>query len=601
MMRRSVSLWLLLSSLWVTGFSQTRRTTLVLQGGTLIDGTGAKPVPDAVVVIEGNRIQAAGPRSAVRVPPDATVINTTGKFIIPGLIDSHVHYLDWTGELFLYHGVTTVVDLGNYTDYIVALSDSINRGFDVGPRIFGAGEFLRSGAPPSPKEAAWVSPRLDSISLATPEEMRKKVREFVARGMKLVKAHDLTYEHLVAVADEAHKLGVPVAAHTTEPRKWIEGGMDYLAHHWGVPGGAIKNPVDFERYQDSRRRDGAKSGKPALCPDGLMDDEGMDELVELMVKRNVVYSPDILFVYKPFTRTAEWNEQANRELFNRNELQYVPVNVREAAISTFHRFRNPVRRGLTGNQSFTWMDELTPEQIQEYRTCYDKSLSFIRRFVKAGGIISNGTDTGGGSSIPGIGLIHEMEILEEAGMTPMQVIQATTVNTTKFLHMEKDLGTVEAGKLADVVVLSADPLASISNVHKIDTVIKDGKVFDRKFHKDYDTIIKLPRGEILPRGPVTYRGSPYYDWPLVTGVEPGLATEGSADLEITVEGIGFAGASVVRWVNDRLKTEYVSAERLKAIVPARVLRSPGTWPVTVESPQPGGGISNPYGLIVRFK
>lgn len=179
--------------------------------------------------------------------------------------------------------------------------------------------------------------------------------------------------------------------------------------------------------------------------------------------------------------------------------------------------------------------------------------------------------------------------------------QQPTLNTTEFLRLDQTLGSVQPGKLADLVVLSADPLEDISNTRRIEMVIKDGKLLERRFHKDYDPIIKTPRGEILQRGPTTYWGSPYYDRPLLTGLEPGLATEGSADLEIIVEGMGFSGASVVRFVNHRLRTEFKGPEQLRAVIPARLLRAPGTWPLTVENPPPGGGISHPFGFIVKFR
>jgi imidazolonepropionase-like amidohydrolase len=607
MIRRSLIVLVLPSLMWLAAWTQAGTDTIVLQGGTIIDGTGAPPISDAVVVIQGNRIQAAGPRGSVRAPANARVISTAGKFIIPGLIDSHVHYQDWAGELFLVHGVTTVVDLGNPADYMVALSDSIERGFDVGPRIFSTGEFLRSR-----RRSVSYTHSAETAFLADAAQAREKVRELVGRGMKLVKAMELTHEQLLAVVDEAHKLGVPVAAHTVDARRSIAAGIDYLAHHWGIPSGAITVSANLERYKASRHRAGVdevllppapprRTGTEVHCSDALMDEQGMNELVAQMVKRNVYYSPAIIFAYKPFSRRAEEQERANNELFARNELQYVPMDVRDAAISTFHRLRSPVRAGNSDGAGFTWMDDLTSEELAEYRACYAKSLDFTRRFVAAGGKLSTGTDTGGGSSIPGIGLHHEMEIMAEAGITAMQVLQSATLNTAQFLKMDKSLGTVEAGKLADLVVLSADPLADISNTQTIDTVIKNGTIVERRFHKEYDPIIKSPMDSVVQHLPTIWRGSPYYRTPVVLKVTPGLATEGSPEIEVVVQGLGFSGASVVRLVNNRVRTTFVSSELLRAVLPARMLRGAGTWPVTVQNPQPGGGVSNAYGFIVKFK
>ena len=260
MLTRSFVLALALSSVWLTAASQTPTAAVVLEGGTLIDGTGAPPVQDSVVVIRGNRIQGAGRRADVQIPGDAKVFSTKGKFIIPGLIDSHVHYQDWAGELFLVHGVTTVVDLGNPTDYMVALSDSIDRGFDVGPRIFATGEFLRSR-----RRSVSYTHSSESVFLADAEEARVKVRELVKRGMKIVKAMELTDDQLVAVVDEAHKLGVPVAAHTTDATRSVTVGIDYLAHHWGIPSGAIRSPPTLNVTKKLGTEEPLKSCSFRLC------------------------------------------------------------------------------------------------------------------------------------------------------------------------------------------------------------------------------------------------------------------------------------------------------------------------------------------------
>ena len=167
-----------------------------------------------------------------------------------------------------------------------------------------------------------------------------------------------------------------------------------------------------------------------------------------------------------------------------------------------------------------------------------------------------------GVGLPGPELHLEMEILVEAGMTPMQVLQATTVNTATFLRVEKDLGTVQAGRLADLVVMGADPLAEIANTQKIELVMKDGKEIDRTFHREYDPIIKFPLNEdrIIPMMPVVWRGSPFFRKAVVFGLKPMLATEGASDVEVTLDGMGFSGSSVVSVATSRLKTTHVGPD-----------------------------------------
>ena len=482
-MTRSLVLSLAISSLSLTASSQGPSDTLVLEGGTVIDGTGAASIRDAIVVIQGNRIQAVGPRGRVSVPPNATRIPAEGKFLIPGLIDGHVHYWDWFGELLLAHGVTTVLDLGNYSDYMVALAGSIEKGMDVGPRIFAAGEFLcavpaaagrgtRSGGGDRRSEIRVLQAQ---AFLEDEQQARKKVQELVAKGMKVVKAfQNLSPAQLAAIADEAHKLGVPVSGHSRDALASIAAGQDQLVHESSVISGAIKNAANRRAYEE----------QTAPCSASLMDSEGMDALVALMVKRGVHYNPTFVSRYKMFSKRATEHELATVRLFARNTLQYVPIDVREGILSSFRRLRNELRATDPPSAGFQSVDTMTPKELEAHRRCYASSQDFVRRFVAAGGILNAGTDTPS-TSVPGAGLHHELEILVEAGLTPMQALQAATVNTAKYLRMEKDLGTIEAGKLADLVVLDADPLVNISNTQKIHSVIKNGKLVDRSFHREY--------------------------------------------------------------------------------------------------------------------
>jgi hypothetical protein len=583
-MRTRLSIFFVMLSLGLaTVSSQNRSEPLVLDGGTLIDGRGGPPIADAVVVIEGSRIVAAGPRGSVRIPANAKTISTRDKFIIPGLIDAHVHYWDWNAELFLNHGVTSIVDMGNFSDYMLALSESIEKGWDVGPRIFPAGEFLRG-----PKQVA------DSLQASsfpkTAEDARAKVRELVGKGMKLIKVmQDMPLDHVRAVVDEAHKFNVRVVGHAENVAESIEAGLEEVVHDMNLPSSAIKDPARQQAY-----RAGA-----VACPPSLMDAEGMDGLIALMLKRDIRYNPTFVTRYKMFSRHAREHEQSEQELFATNSLQYVPLDGREGIASSYHRLRDQRRSSKVREAGFTWMDEFKAEDLENYRECYAKTQDFLRRFVSGGGKVLSGTDTPS-TSVPGAGLLHEMEMEAEAGMTPMQVLQATTFNTADFFRF-KDVGSVEVGKFADLVILNADPLKDIANVQEIERVIKGGKVLDRVYHKAFDPIIKRPMGRTVYLMPELYRPSTFIRRGLIYDMKPAMVTEGSPTVAIEVDGIGFSGSSVVRIANSRVETEYVSAERLRATIPARLLQVAGTYPITVESPPPGGGISNDYGLIVRFK
>jgi imidazolonepropionase-like amidohydrolase len=593
-MTRSFAILVLVLSLSSIALrSQAGRSVLVLDGGTLIDGTGAPAVPEAVVVVEGNRIAAAGPASRVSVPAGARVVSTKGQFVIPGLIDGHVHYWDWFGELLLAYGVTSVVDLGNFSDYMVALTESIEKGHDVGPRIFASGEFIvRSGGAAGDGEGAEEVRILQAQTFVSSEqEAREKVRELVGRRMKIIKVfQNLTAAQLSAIVDEAHRLGLPVAGHSRDAIRSIGAGQDHLAHESSIISSAIRGPAGRQ----------SRGERGVACSASLMDAAGMEELASLMAARGVYYNPTFVTRYKLFSRRGADHERADYDLFARSTLQYIPLEVRASILASYRRLRNERAATNPPSAGFTWADAMTRADLDAHRACYERSLEFVKRFVAKGGLLNAGTDTPS-TSIPGKGLHQELEILAEAGLTPMQVLQAATTNTAKFLRMDKMLGTLEPGKLADLVVLDADPLADIGNTQKIALVVKDGRILDRAFHREYDPIIKRPMGLTIPVLPELYRPSSFFLQGLITSVQPGMATEGSGDLAIEVVGMGFSDASVVRLMNYRLKTEFLNPGRLKAMVPSRLLRAPGTFPVTVESPASGGGSSNPYGFIVRFK
>ena len=183
---------------------------LVVDGATLINGTGKPPVADAVVVMESGRIKAAGARGSVAVPAGAKVINGRGKTLLPGLIDAHIHYLDFTPQMFLRFGVTTVVDTANPTEWILAQRDALKDGKIKGPRMFATGLVIDGPLPPGEEpDAAELSGY--KIRVKTSEEARVATRKVIRHGVDAVKVHEaLSTELLQAVVEEAHRAGLEV-------------------------------------------------------------------------------------------------------------------------------------------------------------------------------------------------------------------------------------------------------------------------------------------------------------------------------------------------------------------------------------------------------
>ena len=198
-----------------------------LVGATLIDGRGGAPVDDAVVVIRGDRIAAVGDRRTVEIDPDATVVRLDGQFVLPGLIDVHVHYFEWMGDLFLVHGVTTVKDVGNDLEWIASTRDQIEAGAARGPRIYFTGNGLDT--PP---------PRRDHfIGLENADMARRTVRFLHEGGATAIKIREtMTPELLRPVTEEAHRLGLKVTGHLRSmgAADAAEAGIDGLEHASGL-------------------------------------------------------------------------------------------------------------------------------------------------------------------------------------------------------------------------------------------------------------------------------------------------------------------------------------------------------------------------------
>ncbi len=223
-------------------------------------------------------------------------------------------------------------------------------------------------------------------------------------------------------------------------------------------------------------------------------------------------------------------------------------------------------------------------------TGYKNFQAFLVKFHKAGGVILAESDTAS-YVLPGVSLHREMELLVDAGLTPLDAIIAATRAPAQFFRKDLKVGTLEPGKLADLVVLDADPLVDIRNTKKIRMVIKDGVVQDTSYHADF--------AQPLPRNvPDTVEGNAV---PAISLLSPTITTEGAASTTITVKGRSFLRGCVVMFRGERVPTRFKDDSTLEATVPARLLAAVGTFPVVVWNPPPGGGPSIAAYFMVNFK
>ena len=446
----------------------TLEQVVALSGGTFIDGTGAEPVKDAVVIIRGERIEAAGPRAQVNIPPKARRIDVRGKWIIPGLIDPHVHFfqsggvytrpdiidlrahrpyeqemawikqrLPYTFRRYLCSGITAVVDVGGPM-WNFQVREIANRTAEA-PRVTVAGPLIST--------VEWAQLKTDDdpaiVRADRPEQARAAVDRQLEMRFDLVKILYIrrpdqkvedTYPMIQAAIDEAHKHGTRVAVHATEletAKAAVRMGADVLVHS------VDDVPVD-------------------------------DEFIKMVKDKGVIYT----------TTLAVWEG-------------YAKVLGGEATLTDVDRVCGDPEVIATWDDLKTVPEDRTAlEQLRQTalwsqrlatveKTMLPMMKANLKRMQDAGAIVAAGTDAGNIGTLHGSALHREFELMSEAGLTPMQILVDTTQNAAKVFSPKPEVGTVQPGKYADLVVLSADPLADIKNARKIDSVIKGGKIYSQ--------------------------------------------------------------------------------------------------------------------------
>ncbi|MGH9753635.1 MAG: amidohydrolase family protein [Blastocatellia bacterium] len=422
---------------------------IVITGATLIDVGAGEALKDSVIVIEGERIKQVGKAGAVDIPPSARVIDARGKWIIPGLMDMHSHISGASGlplNLYLANGVTTIRDPGGNLTLLRLLREHLDSGKTTGPRLFFAGPIL-DGSPP-----VWPA---GSILADTPDRATSAVNFLIDQGVDFIKVYNNISEPVLkAIIHAAHQRETPVIGHV--PRsitmtRAVELGMDCL-EHIRITGRELlpleeANKIDFLPL--GRR-------ETLLWQRFDLASAEMKKLVSLLAEKKVFLDP---------TLTVDENT-------------FAFVNERQA--------EDPDNRFLPRELADGWARRPAPEIYKipsELRDAaiagFKKRQQFVGMLSRAGVQIVAGTDgVGLGTLLPGFGLQHELELLAAAGLKPIDVIRAATITAARALNRERELGSIETGKFADLVILNADPLAEIGNTKKIHLVMKGGQIHD---------------------------------------------------------------------------------------------------------------------------
>jgi imidazolonepropionase-like amidohydrolase len=525
----------------------------VIEGGTLIDGTGNTPQTDMRIVIRNGRIQEIGPRSEVVRPAQGRVIDAQGKFILPGLIDSHVHYFGYEGELYLNHGVTTVMSLGGIPEWDRAQGEAIARGDVVGPRMFTAGNPL--GAPPGAPVGMPTLGMPHWLHVRNGEEGIQVVQMLLGKGVDYIKIYRgvPSAEVARAMADLTHQAGKRVVAHlgpNFDARAAALAGVDLLAHASGVLDATVKDPELKER---------AKSMSLEAERASLMQRELFPELIELLIREDVYLETSLnTNAFKglhPLSAKFLWEDTV---LLSDNDLLYV---------TDYQR-----RRWFDLQNYAVPLDSKTKERAEKG---YESFVLFLRQFVEAGGKLLVGSDAEGRVP-PGISLHHELELLVHAGiLSPMQAVVSTTRLPAEFLGRSRDLGSLEKDKIADVVILNSDPLQDIGNTRDIFAVLKEGQEVELAYHRYFTNPIPRP----------WLSGSGRHPSPRVQSFPPAVSCN-RPGVVVTIKGTGFMPSSFVRVDGVGQDIEFVGRTEIKTRLDCEKLNIPGTSSLVVVNPEP---------------
>ena len=540
-------------------------TTLVIQGGTLIDATGRPPVEDAVIVIERGRIKSVGKRGGVSIPKGSRIISAKGKTILPGFIDGHCHLVDFMGELYLHLGVTTCPDISLNDDYwTVAQREGTNLGKIRGPRLWSGGRWL-AGSPPAWAEGGGRRDK-GTYLFKTAEEARKIVREKKELGVDYIKLTEfLTPEMTKAAADEAHRLGLPVTAHNIDVFLAAENGFAGVEHHW-APG--MTSISDLEkRWKIHQDRASGKIDTADLA--FYYESENFDKIIQVMVEKNISWSPTIATWFRPLSASAKVFKQSELSILDDPKAKYLPLAVRAQTLGQYERY-----------------EKFSAEKLVRVREGYKKIEDFMRRFVKAGGIIRGGSDPNNG--LPALGLHEELKMFVEAGLSPMEAIRSATINVARTFGKERDFGTVEVGKVADLVVIEGDPLRDIWATQNVKMVVLNGEVVDINFHPGYRNPIPSP--------------DPWRSTPSDIEISPRSIPQGSGPVVLKVRARrGLEPFHKVTLNGKELETRFVSRSELEATVSREAVKQAGLYTVMVVGPGEFASRSSPVYLVVPFK
>ncbi len=435
-------------------FIRIEAPLIALTNVRVIDGTGAPARENQTILISNGKIDLVGPTASTTYPADARTIDLSGYTVLPGLVGMHNHMFFPMGgsppmysnmgssfpRLYLALGVTTIRTTGSVAPYTdLELKRLIDAGRVLGPKMHVTAPYLEGRGS--------FTPVMHELKDA--EDARRMVNYWADAGATSFKAYmNITRDQLRTVVQEAHKRGLKVTGHLCSIgfREAAEIGIDNLEH------GLF---ADSEFVADK---------KPDQCPGGVsaslraLDINGpaVQETIRTLVQKNVAIT-STLPVFEANAPLTQSGIGASSALLNPRVLNVMSTDARVRYLQ--NRARVPG-------------DSPAAELIR-------KAMAFERAFVKAGGLLIAGLDpTGNGGIVAGFGDHRQVELLVEAGFTPVEAIQIATLNGAKFLGADAHIGSIAPGKQADLMIVKGNPAANIADIEKVEIVFKDGVGYD---------------------------------------------------------------------------------------------------------------------------
>ncbi len=449
-----ILLWILFCACAVAQSKAAATATIAITHVTVINPGKSSVTSDATVEITGTRISNLSTSSHFSPPKNARVVDGRGQYLIPGLWDMHVHsaFGDWFPggrdvilPLFVANGVIGVRDMGGDLPVLFDWRRQIADGKILGPRMVVSGPML---------DANLSSGKLrfpSSVAVTTPESAMAAVDSLKAQGVDFIKVQSvISHDAYLAAAAEAHKQGLPIVGHVPDKVRISEvagAGQKSIEHLMGI----------FEACstQEDKFIEGKGNLQLLLT---TYNQQNCDNAISLLVSKQVWQVPTLAWQRGgTFLDQLDWKNQPLDK--------YVPAYWRDV---TWRRFNDEM------------MPDLQRDPLASRQEYFARNLKMVGAMHRAGVPFLAGTDAAPGIYItPGFSLHDELANFVEAGFTAMESLQTATSNPARFLGLESSLGSIEAGKIADLVLLSANPLDDIHNTRKISAVVVNGRLLDR--------------------------------------------------------------------------------------------------------------------------